>query len=161
MIHEVSCFIIEHEFVTSHEYQKLWGKIRKDSVLINSRSCTEIDFQSRFLLTERICNTNEDFEAFRRASKSAKQSIFKTKTCSRNVWKYNVMYQYKEDKINGTMITILMPSDEMEIIQQVRLYSLTNFIADFGGYLGLLLGASVLSMFDVILNFCQSLRLIN
>ena len=71
------------------------------------------------------------------------------------------MYQYKEDKINGTMITILMPSDEMEIIQQVRLYSLTNFIADFGGYLGLLLGASVLSMFDVILNFCQSLRLIN
>ena len=109
------------------------------------------------MITERICKTDKDFEAFKIASKLAMLSISKTKTCSRNVWKYNVMYRYEENRINGTMVTIIMPTDEVEIIQQVRLYSIANFIADFGGYLGLLLGASVLSMFDVILNFCQIL----
>ena len=69
--------------------------------------------------------------------------VGKTELCIRNVWKYNSLYTHQENGINGTMVSIMMPSNEVEIIEQVRLYTLTNFIADFGGYLGLLLGASV------------------
>ena len=53
---------------------------------------------------------------------------------------------------------LFMPSNEVEIIQQVRLYTMTNFIADFGGYLGLLLGASMMSLFDLILKCIRILR---
>ena len=52
-----------------------------------------------------------------------------------------------------------MPSSNREIIQQVRLYTMTNFIADFGGYLGLLLGASMMSLFDTILKCIRILRM--
>ena len=51
-----------------------------------------------------------------------------------------------------------MPSNEVEIVKQVRLYTMTNFIADFGGYLGLLLGASFMSFFSQILTFWQQCR---
>ena len=52
-----------------------------------------------------------------------------------------------------------MPSSNRETIQQVRLYTMTNFIADFGGYLGLLLGASMMSLFDIILKCIHILRM--
>ena len=35
-----------------------------------------------------------------------------------------------------------------KIIKHTLAYDYTNFIADFGGYLGLLLGASILSIYD-------------
>ena len=73
-----------------------------------------------------------------------------------------LLYTLPQKKgFNGTTITILMPSNEMEIVKQVRLYTMTNFIADFGGYLGLLLGASFMSFInqiDQILIFWQQCR---
>jgi hypothetical protein len=36
----------------------------------------------------------------------------------------------------------------VKVTRDIALYGLTNFIADVGGYLGLLLGASILSIFD-------------
>ena len=33
------------------------------------------------------------------------------------------------------------------------LFSTTDFIADVGGYLGLFLGASILSFYDIMVNF--------
>ena len=39
------------------------------------------------------------------------------------------------------------------IIEQSLVYTFTNFVAEFGGYLGLLLGASLLSIYDDIWSF--------
>ena len=36
------------------------------------------------------------------------------------------------------------------MLQHVKLYGFTNFVADIGGYLGLFLGASMLSICDGI-----------
>ena len=42
-----------------------------------------------------------------------------------------------------------------KVTSQTFSYDFTNFIADFGGYLGLLLGASMLSIFDSVWSFAE------
>ncbi len=37
-------------------------------------------------------------------------------------------------------------------------YEFTNFVADFGGYLGLLLGASLLSIYDGLIEICRRIE---
>ena len=109
--------------------------------------------------SERLCHSQKDFIEFR--SLALKNVDFKIrKRCERNVWKFTTLYNHKydESEINGTMVTLMMPSDEVEIHEEVRLYTMANFIADFGGFLGLLLGASVLSLFDIVLNFWSKYR---
>ena len=43
--------------------------------------------------------------------------------------------------------------------REVVSYTLTNFVADIGGYLGLLLGASILSIYDYIILVVRKLFL--
>ena len=43
-------------------------------------------------------------------------------------------------------------SGRIQMIEDIELYKFTNFLADIGGYLGLLLGASVLSISEGVLN---------
>ncbi len=40
--------------------------------------------------------------------------------------------------------------DSTVVTKHMLAYTFTNFVADFGGYLGLLLGASLLSIYDYI-----------
>ena len=109
--------------------------------------------------SERLCQSQGDFIEFR--TLALKNVDFKIeKKCERNVWKFTTLYTHKYAKnvINGTMVTLMMPSDEVEIHEEVRLYTMANFIADFGGFLGLLLGASVNSFLDIILEIISKYR---
>ena len=110
----------------------------------------------------KICESQEDFEEFRLITSQLTWFSIDPK-CDRDLWKFTTLFTRhskgsKED-INGTMVAITMPSNEFQISQQVRLYTMTNFIADFGGYLGLLLGASVMSFFDIVLICFQKYRI--
>ena len=42
---------------------------------------------------------------------------------------------------------------KLHVKKDVLIYDGFNFIADFGGYMGILLGFSILSIFDVISNW--------
>lgn len=109
--------------------------------------------------SEKRCESQEDFEEFKKFAGSQQLLDFKGREqCERNVWTFTSLYTTTKKEFNGTKITILMPSNEVEIVKQVRLYTMTNFIADFGGYLGLLLGASFMSFFSQILTFWQQCR---
>ena len=44
---------------------------------------------------------------------------------------------------------------QIEVIEEYKLYGFYVFIADVGGYLGLLLGASLLSLIEEIFNFFE------
>ena len=46
---------------------------------------------------------------------------------------------------------------QVTVIKHVEMYKFMNFVADFGGYLGLLLGASILSIFDDVIGLCRKL----
>ena len=46
-------------------------------------------------------------------------------------------------------VDFVMPSSTYDIREEYVIYSFDSFIADVGGFLGLLLGHSVLSMFQI------------
>ena len=48
----------------------------------------------------------------------------------------------------GTFFQFFYPSNMYDEYTQYIIYDETNFIANFGGYLGLLLGSSVLTFYD-------------
>ena len=61
-----------------------------------------------------------------------------------------------------TILTFLMLGTNYYERKQFLIYDLTNFIADFGGYLGLLLGCSLLTFYDLgkawISRLCQWMK---
>ncbi len=47
-------------------------------------------------------------------------------------------------------IYTIPPGSSVKIIREELTYGIKDFVADFGGYLGLLLGASLISIYDDI-----------
>ena len=44
------------------------------------------------------------------------------------------------------------------MIEEILVYNYQDLIADFGGYLGLLLGASIISMYDIVKEFILKIK---
>ena len=44
-------------------------------------------------------------------------------------------------------------------MEELLVYGYGDLLADFGGYLGLLLGASLVSFYEIIVASCQKLKL--
>ena len=74
------------------------------------------------------------------------------KTC--DYYEYSVEVSFKperEREINGTMFVGFYTNDpKVPVYRQVFNYRGADFVADIGGYLGLLLGASCWSLFKLI-----------
>ena len=49
-------------------------------------------------------------------------------------------------------ITMKILDETISVTEERKLYTQDNFIADVGGYLGLLLGASALTLYDFIVD---------
>ena len=59
-------------------------------------------------------------------------------------------HEYLSAGVEGvTIMAFVMLGTNYNERKQFLLYDLTNFIADFGGYLGLLLGCSLLTFYDL------------
>ena len=58
------------------------------------------------------------------------------------------------DKIE---ISIFFGRDEFTVREQYLIYDYANFVADFGGYLGLLLGYSVLGFYDTLADLIKTI----
>ena len=104
---------------------------------------------------KRICSTAEDLEKF--LEMDLKNC---TPKCRQIEWKAVTNYEvrnlinHKEAvlrKFGDTYsVNFFINQKEVKIIKEVYLYDFFNFVADFGGYLGLLLGGSILTAFDGI-----------
>ena len=55
------------------------------------------------------------------------------------------------------LFQLYFPSTMYDERKQYLIYDKTHFIADFGGYLGLLLGSSLLSVYDKVKRWLKSL----
>ena len=64
-------------------------------------------------------------------------------------------YAYNDIDENGRnyILQLYMSYDDVQVEEQYRLYKLGDLTADIGGYLGLLLGISLLSCYDFIASF--------
>ena len=109
--------------------------------------------------SSRICQSKKDLKAFRKVSylitspqmkaKLSVQGCFKP-NCRQTTWVKN-QYQYVSDKKdNGINDAWLFIPSTAKVIQrkEIKLADFGTFMADCGSYLGLFLGASVLSLTD-------------
>lgn len=106
-----------------------------------------ISVQDLFNLTQDILMRNQTIE------NELKQTSCWITNCIDKRWSSRYSREKTNDN-NRTIIELFLDaSGSAEIWQENRLYGLTNFIADFGGYLGLFLGFSILSMIEGMINF--------
>ena len=54
-------------------------------------------------------------------------------------------------------LSIFFAKDKFQVKEQFYIYDDANLIADFGGYLGLLLGYSLLGFYDTLMDLCEKL----
>ena len=61
-------------------------------------------------------------------------------------------YEYLRTSNSMMYFLLFFFSQHLQIVvtEEVLAYTIEDLVADFGGYLGLLLGASILSMYDFI-----------
>ncbi len=69
--------------------------------------------------------------------------------CLVDEWYPQISGNYQELKDNATRFKMeFINTNCLKATKQILIYGFSNFVADFGGYLGLLLGASLLSIYD-------------
>ena len=69
--------------------------------------------------------------------------------CRRMEWKAKSVYENYDQSAEPTLsLKLFYNNGRYNIKEQYYTYGLNSFVADFGGYLGLLLGHSILSAFD-------------
>ena len=69
--------------------------------------------------------------------------------CRRMEWKAKSVYENYDQSAEPTLsLKLFYNNGRYNIKEQYYTYGLNSFVADFGGYLGLLLGHSILSVFD-------------
>ena len=81
------------------------------------------------------------------------------KNCETFTWDINMNYiVHDEDLDNYTSILeIVLPKGSKVMVKRESLaYNSQNFMSDFGGYLGLLLGWSILSIYDTMFELWSS-----
>ena len=73
-------------------------------------------------------------------------------SCSKSKIQVVTRYEDKQWQDNGEKVAELRfvyPHGEYDLIEEYYIYNWGSFIADVGGYLGLLLGFSLLSMYQM------------
>ena len=69
----------------------------------------------------------------------------------------NVYQEILQDKYQfHSLIHGKYCSFQVHVLEQYQLYGFASFIADVGGFLGLLLGASLLSLFEACFESCKT-----
>ena len=74
-------------------------------------------------------------------------------SCSKS--KIELVPEYNNDMIDDNRkvarLSFVYPRGEYDLVEEYYIYNLGSFIADVGGYLGLLLGSSLLSMYHTMI----------
>ena len=73
-----------------------------------------------------------------------------TPSCTRHEYSLKRMADYRVNWDNSTTVHFFYGKDRFTVKQQYYTYDFQNFLADFGGYLGLLLGYSILGIYDTL-----------
>ena len=72
-------------------------------------------------------------------------------TCQRNEWTISKIYDSNLEGGNGSknMVSMFYANRRYQVGSQYFTYDFNSYVSDFGGYLGLLLGYSMVSFFDM------------
>ncbi len=112
-------------------------------------------------MSVRDCSSKEDFKRFvdlKRtfSTKDIKDYGCLKANCKSVFWTIVKPTAYALGTNNSSVISFSFDSQMPVVVVRHSLsYMFPNFVADFGGYLGLLLGASVLSVYDMCIMFIE------
>ena len=114
------------------------------------------------------CKTSEDFNNFVNVSKAIGLRELNDElenkgclipNCKSWQWKRILINDLSSIYVNKTYVRFFLPSvPKVTVQEEIRIYDLNNFIADVGGYLGLMLGMSILSFFDQLICLLKMLK---
>ena len=99
---------------------------------------------------------NDSYSIFNKLNEMDEREIFEITGCMPGCSKskFEITTRYENNKHdNGKNVADLRfvyPQGEYDLVEEYYIYNWSSFIADVGGYLGLLLGYSVLSMYQTI-----------
>ncbi len=99
-----------------------------------------------------VCETKEDVQAITNIVTSERANL--TGACSQSncleyQWTVSGGYEGLSPTLNFTTLILTLPSgSEVEIVNESIAYGLSDFAGDFGGFAGLLVGVSILSVYD-------------
>ncbi len=111
-----------------------------------TRLCDTVMDKNNFVDTMNNLNTSHlwDFGCFDYNCETVQWDIAKTSLSTEN----------EEDEENVSRLSFMFQkSTPITVLKSSMAYGFSNFVADFGGYLGLLLGASLLSIYDTSIAF--------
>ena len=139
------------ECLTHHMYSRLnctlpWVEKAKNK---NSHLCSSPEEYDLFLaLTILTMNLNSEY--IEKVAKCIPQ-------CKRTEYSAKLMYSATGDpNLAGKWrLRIYFGRDKFPVKEQFYIYGTANLIADFGGYLGLLLGYSLLGFYDTLADFFE------
>ena len=111
----------------------------------------------------KTCKSGEDLLSFRNLSFHITSPHFKAKlvdkgcfipNCKKTVWVKNQYAKSYIEDYDSTQIRIFIPSTTTVIQRkEIQLANMATFMADFGSYLGLFLGGSILSLTEIALTY--------
>ena len=79
-----------------------------------------------------------------------------TPGCKRTEYSSKLQYTIKDPTLSDKwVLRIYFVRDKFPVKEQFYIYGTANLIADFGGYLGLLLGYSLLGFYDSLMDFFE------
>ena len=144
------CDISKHESVVS--------KCVEERFVEKGLNCSLRRLMSNPVLA--ICNENiktkqnYSYSIFNWLNEMDEREIFEMTGCmpgcSKSEIKVVTRYEHKQRQDDGKKVVHLQfvyPRGEYDLIEEYYIYNWGSFIADVGGYLGLLLGSSLLSMY--------------
>ena len=112
----------------------------------------------------KVCKNQAELEAFRHLSSSmishqtkekiAQKGCFKP-NCKQTTWIKNQFIERWERQNETFLLIIIPPSAKVLQRKEVLLADGSTFVADCGSYLGLFLGASVLTLADLFITFIK------
>ena len=78
--------------------------------------------------------------------------------CKQRTWQIQYGQKNKPHGQNNTELQLSFPhSSKVLIRNEINLYTVSSFFADFGGYMGLLLGESLISYFLLIIQWLKNI----
>ena len=114
-----------------------------------------------------ICQTETDYQAYFNANKALQRKISDfPPECRRNAWSVTHFHEERDRDYPDTEYHFQFLGQDLRVTieEEDYQYSFSDFIGDFGGYLGLFLGGSIIGLFEIAEKFmekCHQRKIIN
>ena len=111
--------------------------------------------------SQETCQTETDYEAYFNATNALQKKINDLPPeCMKTSWALTNFFEERDRDHPITKYTWEFLGQDLRVTieEENYQYGFTNFIGDFGGYLGLFLGGSFIGIFEIFEDFMKKIR---